>query len=221
MFHEKIREGYSQYAFWEAVPLFEFFCLARILPYMTLHREKDCIIKGLARIYSDLYSLGWSPTSPTFGLDSGSPQSDPESLEYKVTVIVPALGAAMDKVYASGAPKLLALNVSDSVLQQKMLTCAEQRLPDNCQQHSQSQSLPGFPHHCRCPQSPGHQAMWFTRRLSALLRLPREGKTGKARIRLCRSTIRRRLRNRRPGHSEMQRQRTHLHQRRRRKFQRG
>src|SRR5580700_4840919 len=55
-FYNRIYSAFEYYTFWEALPLFDFFCLARILPYMTLTKEKQCILNGLQRI-SDTFKL--------------------------------------------------------------------------------------------------------------------------------------------------------------------
>ena len=114
-FYDKIRSDYEFYEFWEAVALFEFMCLARILPYMTHDREKRCILHGLQRISEDLRSL--SPyASPSVESSSDSYDSEPESLDRasndKTTVIVPALGSDLAQVFFDGQIKLLTVNVS-------------------------------------------------------------------------------------------------------------
>ena len=113
-FYDRIRSDYEFYEFWEALALFEFMCLARILPYMTNEREKHCILHGLQRICEDLRSL-----SPEHALLSGSYSdsydSEPESLDAesddKTTVIVPALGQDLSQVFLEGQIKLLTVNV--------------------------------------------------------------------------------------------------------------
>lgn len=112
MYYEKVKAAYCDYAFWDMVPLFEFFCLARILPYMTEDKEKVCVLNGLARIHNDLFGdseakLANQLLEPRHA-DLGRPYSPNE---HRVTVIVPALGPAMEQPYASGSAKLLTLNV--------------------------------------------------------------------------------------------------------------
>lgn len=107
-YYEKIKAAYCDYAIWDLVPLFEFFCLARILPYMTEPKEKICILNGLARVYADLFSSS-TPPSPTNELDLSLPYNT--VAEDKTTVIVPALGPAMEALYPGGQIKLLTLNV--------------------------------------------------------------------------------------------------------------
>ncbi|GAM87620.1 hypothetical protein ANO11243_056470 [Dothideomycetidae sp. 11243] len=106
-FHDKIMNAYYDYEIWEVLPLFEFFCLARILPYMTTEQEKVCILTGMTRICNDLGNTGpdmcdspyFLPVSPTFSGDE------------KVTVIVPAMGAEMAQTHpATGQTKLLSLD---------------------------------------------------------------------------------------------------------------
>ena len=118
-FYEKIRSDYEFYEFWEALALFEFMCLARILPYMTNDREKHCILHGLQRISEDLQSV--SPQNELLvESSSDSYDSEPESLDAepddKTTVIVPALGPDLAQVFFDGQIKLLTINVSDSCL---------------------------------------------------------------------------------------------------------
>lgn len=114
-FYDKLRSDYDFYEFWEALALFEFMCLARILPYMTNKREKQCILHGLQRIRDDL-------TTPSLKIDSSlesssdSYDSEPESIDKvghdKTTVIVPAMGPDLEQNFSDGQIKLLAVNVS-------------------------------------------------------------------------------------------------------------
>ena len=114
-FYDKIRSDYEFYEFWEAVALFEFMCLARILPYMTHEREKRCILHGLQRISEDL-KFSSPHASPLVENSSDSYDSEPESLDRsskdKTTVIVPALGSDLSQVFFDGQVKLLTVNVS-------------------------------------------------------------------------------------------------------------
>ena len=114
-FYDKIRSDYEFYEFWEALALFEFMCLARILPYMTNDREKHCILHGLQRISEDLKCLSSQNTLSVESF-SDSYDSEPESLDAiqndKTTVIVPALGTDLAQVFADGQIKLLTVNVS-------------------------------------------------------------------------------------------------------------
>jgi hypothetical protein len=57
VFHDRIYSAYYRYAFWDAVPLFEFFCLARILPYITTSIEKHCVMAVMQRISQDIAFL--------------------------------------------------------------------------------------------------------------------------------------------------------------------
>lgn len=111
-FYDKIRSDYEFYEFWEALALFEFMCLARILPYMTNDREKHCILHGLQRIGEDLKSLN----TPLVESSSDSYDSEPENFDAipndKTTVIVPALGPDLAQVFFDGQTKLLTVNVS-------------------------------------------------------------------------------------------------------------
>ena len=103
-FNTRILSAYYNYKFWEAVPLFEFFTLARILPYMTQLNEKRCIMNGLTGI---MRVLGQSHS------DRISSHVDGEcKAEGATTVIVPALGDDMGDVYYDGQIKLLANKVS-------------------------------------------------------------------------------------------------------------
>ena len=112
-FYERIRMDYEPYAFWEALPLFEFMCLARILPYMTTESEKRCIITGLETILNDLSLL---QTQNHLSVDDVFPDcsSNAESLSLpsddKVTVIVPALGSDSRQIFPDGQIKLLTSN---------------------------------------------------------------------------------------------------------------
>ena len=114
-FYEKIRSDYEFYEFWEALALFEFMCLARILPYMTNDQEKHCILHGLRRIGEDLKALS-SQNTLSVESSSDSYDSEPESLDVKLndktTVIVPALGPDLAQVFFDGQIKLLTVNVS-------------------------------------------------------------------------------------------------------------
>lgn len=96
------------------MPLFEFFCLARILPYMTTTIEKSCIIAGLQRIAEEI-GLPYTKIDPIQSPSSeGSLSDEGENIlenEKMTTVIVPALGADMTDIYADGQIKLLAVNV--------------------------------------------------------------------------------------------------------------
>ena len=113
-FYDKIRSDYEFYEFWEALALFEFMCLARILPYMTNDREKHCILNGLQRISKDLRSEP-SLNAPSLESSSDSYDSEPESLCAKsndrTTVIVPAQGPDLAQVFFDGQIKLLTVNV--------------------------------------------------------------------------------------------------------------
>jgi hypothetical protein len=114
MYYEKVKAAYCDYAFWDMVPLFEYFCLARILPYMTTEAEKKCILTGLERIYYGMFSgedisvPANLPKTPTLSVDLDTPFVGQDR---RVTVIIPALGRAMEEVYSSGSTKLLTLNV--------------------------------------------------------------------------------------------------------------
>jgi hypothetical protein len=97
MFDAKITEAFSEYDFWSAMPLFEYFCLARILPYVTYTKEKDCVLKALSAVKTGL----------------AIPASIPLTQEsQELTVIVPALGVEMSALYSNNSPKLLAPTVS-------------------------------------------------------------------------------------------------------------
>jgi hypothetical protein len=113
MYYEKVKASYCDYAFWDMVPLFEFFCLARILPYMTVEKEKICILNGLERVYNDLFGDNDAKLANQLLEPRHADLQRPYSPnEHNVTVIVPALGPAMEQPYASGSAKLLTLNVS-------------------------------------------------------------------------------------------------------------
>jgi hypothetical protein len=115
-YHEQVKAAYCDYAFWDLVPLFEFFCLARILPYMTELSEKNCVLAGLGRVYADLFadspsllSAGQSIDVHVASIDLSQPYHPPA--RGTTTVIVPALGPAMEAPYPGGQIKLLTLNV--------------------------------------------------------------------------------------------------------------
>ena len=115
LYHEKIKAAYSDYAFWDIVPLFEYFCLARILPYMTEESEKTCVLNGLQRVYVDLFGHDLPETSEVLDVHANPTDLSlpyDEEVDGKVTVIVPALGPAMEAPYPGGQVKLLTLNVS-------------------------------------------------------------------------------------------------------------
>jgi len=103
-FNKRIASAYFKYAFWEAVPLFEFFTLARILPYMTSDKEKQCILSGLRRV---VQSLDQKTSDSTQHEDDVNRQA-----EGTTTVIIPALGNDMGKLYTDSQVKLLAMNVN-------------------------------------------------------------------------------------------------------------
>jgi hypothetical protein len=114
VFYDRIYSAYYRYAFWDAVPLFEFFCLARILPYMTTRIEKQCIMTGLQRIAEDLGLPYTKVEEDALTRSTSSPSDGAENIfenENMTTVIVPALGPDMGEFYADGQIKLLALNV--------------------------------------------------------------------------------------------------------------
>ena len=121
-FYDKIRSDYEFYEFWEALALFEFMCLARILPYMTNDREKHCILHGLRRISEDLKSSSSQNTLPvdsssdSFDSEPASPHDKPDD---RTTVIVPALGLDLVQVFCDGQIKLLTVNVSTAMLSVK------------------------------------------------------------------------------------------------------
>ncbi len=127
-FYDRIYTAYYKYAFWDAVPLFEFFCLARILPYMTTASEKQCVVAGLQRICDDL-ALSSGKVEEEEGTMSESLSSEERDNifeeEIKTTVIVPALGPDMGEFYPEGQIKLLALNVRVPAFSHKslQLTC--------------------------------------------------------------------------------------------------
>jgi len=113
-FNDRIYTAYYKYAFWDAVPLFEFFCLARILPYMTTTSEKQCVMAGLQRICDDLALASGKVEEEEVTMTESSSSDERENIfkeETKTTVIVPALGPDMGEFYPEGQIKLLALNV--------------------------------------------------------------------------------------------------------------
>ena len=112
-FNTRICSAYYNYKFWEAVPLFEFFTLARILPYMTQENEKQCIINGLCRIIEDLYQTRYPKVS--------SSNNGERKMEGSSTVIVPALGCDMGRLYRDGEVKLLAKKVRREARSHTML----------------------------------------------------------------------------------------------------
>lgn len=113
-FHERLCLDYESYAFWEAVPLFEFMCLARILPYMTNRREKECIMRGLQRVADDVRALALQSNelanNSIVGFDNTSESIEPPA-EEQVTIIVPAMGPDSAQMFPDGQIKLLTLNV--------------------------------------------------------------------------------------------------------------
>jgi hypothetical protein len=115
VFYDRIYSAYYRYAFWDVVPLFEFFCLARILPYMTTLVEKQCIMAGLQRISEDIALLSEKIEEDELtligSLSSNEGANIFEEKDRKTTVIIPALGPDMGELYADGQIKLLALNV--------------------------------------------------------------------------------------------------------------
>jgi hypothetical protein len=113
VFYDQIYNAYYRYAFWDAVPLFEFFCLARILPYMTTEIEKQCIMAGLQKISEDLDLPCSRRASPTLPRSESSLSLEAEDIfeNQLTTVIVPALGTDMAESYTEGQVKLLAINV--------------------------------------------------------------------------------------------------------------
>jgi hypothetical protein len=113
-FYDRIYTAYYKYAFWDAVPLFEFFCLARILPYMTTTSEKQCVMAGLQKICDDLSLSSGKAEEEEITRSGGSSSNEEEIIfegEMKTTVIVPALGPDMGEFYPEGQIKLLAHNV--------------------------------------------------------------------------------------------------------------
>ncbi|KAE9371801.1 hypothetical protein N431DRAFT_467959 [Stipitochalara longipes BDJ] len=115
IFYDRIYSAYYKYAFWDAVPLFEFFCLARILPYMTTSIEKQCILAGMQRISVDLATCSAKIDEDQLSMSESFSSNEAENIfeaDNKTTVIVPALGADMGEFYADGQIKLLALNSS-------------------------------------------------------------------------------------------------------------
>jgi hypothetical protein len=115
VFYDRIYSAYYRYAFWDVVPLFEFFCLARILPYMTTSVEKQCIMEGLQKISEDIALLSEKVEEDELTLIGSLSSNEGENIfdekARKTTVIVPALGPDMGELYADGQIKLLALNV--------------------------------------------------------------------------------------------------------------
>ena len=116
-FHERICLDYEAYAFWEAMPLFEFVCLARILPYMTNVNEKQCIMRGLQGVVEKLRNAAlessWSTESLTpdrgMNIDHDLPGHE------LVTVIVPAMGSDSWQIFPDGRVKPLTINVRNSL----------------------------------------------------------------------------------------------------------
>ncbi|PNS13754.1 DNA polymerase epsilon subunit B [Sphaceloma murrayae] len=106
LFYTRIRAAYCDYEMWELVPLFEFFCLARVLPYITNQHEKDCVLAGLSTVLKDLrcdspqYQVCHTIADETewiHGVDNKS-----------VTMIIPAMGSQMAQRYGPRCiPKLL------------------------------------------------------------------------------------------------------------------
>jgi hypothetical protein len=115
VFYDRIYSAYYRYAFWDVVPLFEFFCLVRILPYMTTSVEKQCIMAGLQRISEDITLLSEKIEEDELTLIGSLSSNEAANIfdekDRKTTVIVPALGPDMGELYADGQIKLLALNV--------------------------------------------------------------------------------------------------------------
>ena len=114
VFNDRIYSAYYKYAFWDAVPLFEFFCLARILPYMTTTIEKQCVLAGMKRICEDVGTYSTKNEEELASMSGSLSSSRAETLievDKKTTVIVPALGADMGEFYVDGQIKLLAVNV--------------------------------------------------------------------------------------------------------------
>lgn len=115
VFDNRIYDAYYKYAFWDAVPLFEFFCLARILPYITTTIEKQCVLAGMQRIYEGhaTYNTKNEEDLPSMsGSTSSMGAENVFETDKRTTVIVPALGSDMGEFYTDGQIKLLALNVS-------------------------------------------------------------------------------------------------------------
>lgn len=116
-FHERLRAAYVDYAFWDVIPLFEFFCLARILPYMSEESEKRCVLSGMARVHDSLFSSpASSPTGPEAITVPADLDESYDMTSKTVTVIVPALGQDMEAMFPSGEVKLLTVNVSSRFL---------------------------------------------------------------------------------------------------------
>jgi hypothetical protein len=114
VFHDRIYSAYYRYAFWDAVPLFEFFCLARILPYITTSIEKHCVMAGMQRISQDIAFLSMKVEREDLALSGSLSSTEGENIlehETKTTVIVPAMGPDMGELYKDGQIKLLARNV--------------------------------------------------------------------------------------------------------------
>ena len=118
-YHHQVRAAYYDYAFWDVLPLFEFFCLARILPYMTNLREKQCVVEGLRRVFGDV-DISRGPSDSFAARSSDEINTDVTRLyepsTERVSVIVPALGPDMGRIYADGQIKLLAINVCSPFL---------------------------------------------------------------------------------------------------------
>lgn len=102
-FNKRIASSYFKYSFWEALPLFEFFTLARILPYMTQTNEKQCILNGLRRLIQSLDEKTSATTHPEDNVN--------DDIVGTTTVIIPALGNDMGELYTDSQIKLLARNV--------------------------------------------------------------------------------------------------------------
>ncbi|MCJ1371088.1 hypothetical protein MMC20_002303 [Loxospora ochrophaea] len=101
-FNKRIASSYFKYSFWEALPLFEFFTLARILPYMTQTIEKQCILNGLRRLIQGLDEKTSDITQLADIVD--------DDVLGTTTVIIPALGNDMGNLYTDSQIKLLAMN---------------------------------------------------------------------------------------------------------------
>ncbi len=112
-FHERLRMDYESYAFWEAVPLFEFMCLARILPYMTHEKEKRCIMTGLQRVMEDLHGLASqrSLSADHLMLDVNVNSELDLKADELVTLIIPAMGPDTTQIFPDGQIKPLTINV--------------------------------------------------------------------------------------------------------------
>ncbi|KAK4996100.1 hypothetical protein LTR66_004214 [Elasticomyces elasticus] len=109
-YHQKIESAYYDYAFWDAIPLFEYFCLARILPYLTTISEKECVLNGLERIYKGLFGASSMPCDGDVAKSPANLNEPYFETASGATVIVSALGPDMEKAYPAGQIKLLALN---------------------------------------------------------------------------------------------------------------